>query len=281
MEVIHDESSFSRNSREQDEGRYHSGNLILWIAAIAVLIGLNFGSWSFCMWVFGQPEHPMNYKLLTRLDKLDPIMGFTPVNAPRGKFRTPKDLYAQIYNFDQAELRAYNGILKRFYLKNFVQRDDVTYLAGEWTVESWKNMGEGDVFDSGVVIRAMSTSFPDAILDLALPSPEVPGDFGLERGQVIKLEESSTCAAVLNIERRKDDTMIFTAVPLVARDYRFVDGGPAISLVPQERLRIDPELWPISGEVEVIEKKPVELSDEPVEESSEKPVEEEAVPDEN
>jgi len=273
MEVIHDESSFSRNSREQDEGRYNSGNLILWIAAIAVLIGLNFGSWSFCMWVFGQPEHPMNYKLLTRLDKLDPIVGFTPVNAPRGKFRTAKDLYAQIYNFDPLELRAYNGILKRLYLKNFAQRDDVIYLAGEWKVDSWEKMGEGDVFDNGVVIRAKSTSFPDAILDLALPSPEVPDDFELVRDQIIKLEESSTCAAVLNIQRRQDDTMIFTAVPLVARDYRFADDGPAVSLVPQERVRIDPELWPISDEMEVIEKKPVELSNEPDEE--------EPVPEEN
>lgn len=268
MEAIHDESSFSRNSREQDEGRYNSGNLILWIAAIAVLIGLNFASWSFCMWVFGQPEHPMNYKLLTRLEKLDPIVGFTPVTAPRGKFYSAKDLYSQVYNFDKTELNAYNGILKRLYLKNYSERDDVTYIAGEWAVQSWQKMGEGDVFNSGVVIRAKSTTFPDAILDLALPSPDVPENFELQPGQVIKVEESSTCAAVLHIERQKDATMIFTAVPLVSREYLFSD-GPTISLVPQERVKIDPQLWPISEEIEMIEKKPVELSDEPTDGESE------------
>lgn len=265
MEALHDESSFSRNSREQDEGRYNSGNLVLWVAAIAVLIGLNFASWSFCMWVFGQPEHPMNYKLLTRLDKLDPVEGFTPVTAPRGKFYSAKDLYSQVYNFDPAELGAYNGILKRLYLKNYAERDDVTYISGEWAVQSWQKMGPGDVFDSGVVIRARSTTFPDAMLDLAIPSPEVAEDFALHPGQIIKVEESSTCAAVLHIERRQDATMIFTAVPLVAREYLFAD-GPTISLVPQGRVKIDPGLWPISEEIEMIEKKPVELSDQPAEE---------------
>lgn len=258
MEAIHDESSFSRNSREQDEGRYNSGNAVLWVAAIAVLVGLNFASWSFCMWVFGQPEHPMNYKLLTRLDKLDPIEGFTPVSAPRGKFYSAKDLYSKVYNFNEAELAAYNGIFKRLYLKNYSERDDVTYIAGEWAVQSWQEMGKGDVFDSGVAIRAKSTTFPDAFLDLALPSPDVPENFELKPGQIIKLEESSTCAAILHIERQKDATMIFTAVPLVVREYLFAD-GPTISMVPQERVRIDPGLWPISEEIEMIEKKPVEL----------------------
>ena len=82
METVSDQSAFSRKLREQDEGRFVSGNIVLWVAVIAVLIGLNFASWSFCMWVFGQPEHPMNYRLLTKLEKLDPIHGFTPVTAP-------------------------------------------------------------------------------------------------------------------------------------------------------------------------------------------------------
>ena len=61
MDALPDQSSFAREVRKNDEEAwYHSGNLILWIAAIAVLIGLMVASWSFCMWVFGQPEHPIN-----------------------------------------------------------------------------------------------------------------------------------------------------------------------------------------------------------------------------
>ncbi|MEX2580958.1 MAG: hypothetical protein WD342_18010 [Verrucomicrobiales bacterium] len=265
MEALSDESSFSRHSREQDEGRYASGNLVLWIAAIAILIGLNFASWSFCMWVFGQPEHPMNYRLLTRLDKLEPIVGFTPVSAPRGKFHSAKDLYSKVYSFNETELRAYNGILKRHYLRNFAERDDATYLAGEFTVLSVQRMGEGDVFSGGIVVRGRSTIFPDAVLDLALPAEDVPEGALPKPGRTIKVEESSTCAAVLHIERLEDSTMIFTAVPLVERQYEFGD-GPGIPLKPQERIRIEPDRWPISEDIEAIEAKPVKLSDEPEEE---------------
>ena len=196
METLSDQSSFSRQSREQDEGRYVSGNLVLWLAIIAVLVGLNFASWSFCMWVFGQPEHPMNYRLLTKLERLDPIHGFTPVSAPRGKFISAKDLYAQAYPFSPTELRAYNGILKRSYLKNYLEQENVTFLSGEFTVLSVQPMGPEDVFPAGYVIRGRSTTFPDAIVDFPLPAEKTPEKFLLAAGQVFKIEESSTCAVI-------------------------------------------------------------------------------------
>lgn len=264
METLSDQSPFSRQAREQDEGRYASGNHILWLAVIAVLVGLNFGSWSFCMWVFGQPEHPMNYRLLTRLERLDPIHGFTPVSAPRGKFLAAKDLYAQVYPFSETELRAYNGILKRHYLKNYLERDDVTFLSGEFTVLSVQRMDRNDVFPSGHVIRGRSTTFPDAIVDFALPAEPAPETFSLAAGQVLKIEESSTCAALLHIERLEDATMVFTAVPLVERAYEFGEGAKiAVKIPPQ--IRIEPSCWPISGELEAIESKPVRLSPEATE----------------
>ncbi|MDF1825999.1 MAG: hypothetical protein P1U68_15245 [Verrucomicrobiales bacterium] len=281
MEAVSGESSFSRNSREQDEGRYTSGNLILWIAAIAVLIGLNFASWSFCMWVFGQPEHPMNYRLLTKLEKLDPIHGFLPFTAPRGKFNSAKDLYAQVYPFNETELRAYNGILKRYYLKNYIERDDVTFLSGEFLIESVQEMGPEDVFQHGIVIRARSTTFPDAIVDLALPSEVTPEEFVLPVGSVFRVEESQMCAALLNVERLMDTTMIFTVVPLVTKEpagnseeppgsktYDFGEKA-VITVTTPEKIQIDPERWPISEEVEFIEENPVnrievEAEDKPI-----------------
>lgn len=264
METLSDQSSFSRQSREQDEGRYVSGNLVLWLAIIAVLVGLNFASWSFCMWVFGQPEHPMNYRLLTKLERLDPIHGFTPVSAPRGKFISAKDLYAQVYPFSPTELRAYNGILKRSYLKNYLEQENVTFLSGEFTVLSVQPMGPEDVFPAGYVIRGRSTTFPDALVDFPLPSEETPGKFVLAAGQVFKIEESSTCAAILHIERLDDGTMVFTAVPLVERVYEFTDEAAITVKVPPQ-IRIDPENWPISGDLEAVEAKPVSLSPEETE----------------
>jgi len=214
------------------------------------------------MWVFGQPEHPMNYRLLTKLEKLDPIHGFTPVTAPRGKFFSAKDLYAQVYPFSPTELQAYNGILKRYYLKNYLELDNVTFLSGEFTVLSVQRLREGTVFPSGLVIRGRSTTFPDALVDFALPSPTTPEKFDLKAGQILKIEESTTCAAVLNIERLQDSTMVFTAVPLVSRVFEFGEDA-TIEVKPTERIEIAPELWPISEDMESLEEKPVELSAEP------------------
>lgn len=256
METLSERSSFSRRARQSEEGRQSGGNLLLWLAAIAVLLGLNFASWSFCMWVFGQPEHPMNYALLTRLDKLDPIGSFTPVTAPRGRFRSLKDLYAQAYPFGPAELRAYNGILKRHYLRNYLERSDVTFLSGDFEVVSVRPLSEGDPFPSGFVVRARSTTFPDALLELVLPSPAPPETLGLAPGEELKVEESSTCAALLHVHRNPDDTMIFTAVPLIAREFRFGEGDP-IEVEPPERIRLESELWPFGEEGDAVPSRPV------------------------
>ncbi|MGB0239259.1 MAG: hypothetical protein ACPGIH_00390 [Verrucomicrobiales bacterium] len=266
MDALPDQSSFAREVRKNDdEARYQSGNLILWIAAIAVLIGLNAASWSFCMWVFGQPEHPMNYRLLTQLEKLDPIEGFTRVSAPRGKFYSTKDLYTDVYSFSPTELMAYNGILKRSYIKNYIERGEVVFLSGDFRVESVQRMGEQDVFQSGMVIRGRSIEFPDGIIDLALPSQELPESFALRPGDTLRISESTTCAVLLNIHRLENEAMIFTVVPLVTKtlttppepkSYEFADGAVIRVLTPG-KIQIDPERWPISDDIEEIEVKPV------------------------
>jgi hypothetical protein len=120
-------------------------------------------------------------------------------------------------------------------------------------------MGEEDVFPAGYVIRGRSTTFPDAIVDFALPSAKTPEKFEYAAGQVLKIEESTTCAALLHIDRLEEGTMIFTAVPLVEREYLLNDAAK-IAVTPPPLIRIEPERWPISKEEEAIEAKPVSFS---------------------
>ena len=143
-------------------------------------------------WSFGQPVHPINYRLLTRLEKLDPIAGFTRVSTPRGKFYSTKDRYADVFSFSPSELMAYNGILKRSYIKNYIERGEVVFLSGDFREKSVQQMGEQDVFQSGLVIRGRSIDFPDGIIDLALPSQEVPESFALKPGDTLRVSESTT-----------------------------------------------------------------------------------------
>jgi len=245
MELLTEESSFSRSSREKDEGRYVGGNWILWLAAIAVLVGLNFASWSFCMWVFGQPEHPMNYKLLMKLEKLEPLKGFNQVTAPRGKFFSAKDLYSQVYPFNPSELDAYNGILKRYYLKNYLERNDVTFLKGDFDVVSVRRLNEEDIFPNGIAVRAQANTFPDAFVDLVLPSQDEVKEL-YRIGDPLSIEESATCAAVIHVYRDENDGMTFTAIPLVEREFAVGAGGEEISVSPPGVINIGSEKWPVS-----------------------------------
>tara|TARA_R110002096_G_scaffold27094_2_gene83191 strand:- start:2956 stop:3672 length:717 start_codon:yes stop_codon:yes gene_type:complete len=220
------------------------------------------------MWVFGQPEHPMNYGLLNRLGKMDPIVGFTRVSSPRGNFYSAKDLYAEVYSFNASELGAYNGILKRSYLKNYIGKGDVVFLSGDFRVKSVQEMGDEDVFQSGLVVRGRSVDFPDAEIDLALPSQEMPEKFDLKTGEIFRVDESTTCAAVLNVERKADDVMVFTVVPLVTKTFADPPGpkpyefgeNAVINISTPEKIRLEPDRWPISGEVEQVKKKPTGLS---------------------
>ena len=77
MDFLTEHTDFSREAREEREDNI--GSLFLWSVVIVVLLGLNAFSWIFCMYVFGNPEVPFNYQLLSKLDKLDPITGFEPV----------------------------------------------------------------------------------------------------------------------------------------------------------------------------------------------------------
>ena len=199
-----------------------------------------------------------------------------PVTAPRGKFHSAKDLYARIFTFRPNELRAYNGILKRNYLKNYIEVDDIVFLSGEFVVDSVQEMREDDVFTSGLVVRGRSTTFPDVILDFALPSEEPPARFELAKGDVIQVPESSTCAALLNVERLDDAVMVFTVAPLVTRtpattkdpilmnrEFELAENA-VIRLFTPPQIQVDPERWPISEEIvpveeDEIEEKPVEL----------------------
>lgn len=252
MEFVPDESAFAKGKRGEDEGRYVRGNWILWLAVIAVLAGLNLASWSFCIWVFGQPEVPMNYRLLTRLDKLEPIHGFTPSTAPRGKFHSAKGLYSQVYPFGETERKAYNGILKRHYLRNYAERDDAVYLGGEFEVLSSRKLEEGDAFPAGLVVLGRAVQFPDGLVELVLPSEETPEAL-FEKGTELRIEESATCAAVLHVHR-EGDTMTFTAVPLVEREFP-VANGKTIQTKTLPTIQLGDGYWPVmkAGEEEETE----------------------------
>ena len=248
MEFLSEESDFSKkNSREDEDPNAAGGNLILWGVAIMVLLGLNAFSWIFCMFVFGHPEDPFCYKLLSKLEKVPEVKGFSPTTAPRGDFFSVKQMYAKIYPYTDGELKAYNDIKKRHYVKNFYERSDATFISGEFVVQNVRKLGENDVFPAGSE-------------DDLLPISEKEEDEGKQRepmklipipdrlyvaGEVLKIEESATCAVLLHIDRQENDEMVMTVVPVVNRAFKAANGAELTSRPPQ-RLNLAAKRWPLS-----------------------------------
>jgi len=220
-----------------------SDTLFLWIIVIATLIGLNAIAWIFCMYVFGHPEIPFNYRLLTQLKKIEPIAGFTPVTAPRGKFKTAKQFYAEIYDSSPEKVKRQNAVLKRNYLANYKGYSDVTYIGGNFRIENIKILDPDDVFPSGIAIRARADDYPTALIDYILPSPELRKS-PFKIGDQLTISQSDTCAALLHIEKLPEEEICFTIIPLVSRTYQIAENH-ALAVNPPEYLNLN-GAWPIS-----------------------------------
>jgi len=251
MEILSGQSSFSRETREEEGETGDASNLFLWSIVIVVLMGLNAFAWIFCMYVFGNPEVPFNYQLLTKMEKLDPIEAFEPVTAPRGKFFTVRQLYGDVYEYENSELNVYNNILKRYYLYNYKERDDVTFVSGRFQVLGVRALESDDVFPKGIAIRARALDFPAGYLDLVLPSTEPVPAHHYRPGDPLDLEESASCFVLLHVHRLGDpDEVCFTAVPLVKRDFQ-TPAGTTLSVHPPEWLNLETGRWPLSDEPEM------------------------------
>ena len=221
------------------------GKLFAWGVVITVLLGLNIGSWVFCSMIFEHPEHPFSYRLLTRMDKLDPVTGFRATTVPPGKFHTAKDLYSIAYPFSKSQLRAYNGMLKRNYLWNYRDHQPATFIFGKFVVEEVRPLGNKDLFVNGVLVRAVADRFPDAVLELILPTTEpVPKQKYYQKGESLEVGKSDMAAVVLHAKRFEQDRITFLAVPLITKDGEGGDrefqtpSGTKLFLLTPQRLNL-------------------------------------------
>jgi len=93
-----------------------------WSIFIFLLLALATVSWFFSIMVFSYPEKPFHYKLLTKLEKLEPIKKFPLNSVPHGEFVTAGKLLEQYLFFTPDKFRVTNDVLKREYIRNFKER---------------------------------------------------------------------------------------------------------------------------------------------------------------
>ena len=59
------------------------GSLFWWTMLIILLALAAIASWTFCLFAFNYPEKPVNYWVLQKFNKLEPLQRFSNADAPR------------------------------------------------------------------------------------------------------------------------------------------------------------------------------------------------------
>ena len=242
VQFLHDGSDF----RSRTGGGYlakerKSGGLFWWTILITLLLGVAVFCWFFSIMVFRYPEKPFNYRLLTKLKKLDPCKPFTPMTVPHGSFLGAKDLLSAYYYFNPEKLRFTNDALKRSYILNY-NNDSPVYVKGTFSVLGCRQLNAGDVFGQGWVVKAKSVDMEDVQVELLLPggqSDKMP----YKEGEAFTMDNKATFGTVLHIERTANDGICATIVPIVYGNYA-VGSGQRMALTPPEKINVESH-WPV------------------------------------
>ncbi|HJT80075.1 MAG TPA: hypothetical protein VJ719_02665 [Chthoniobacterales bacterium] len=226
-------------------------NYFAWTVAILLLTGAAFAAWFSGIYVFGQPERPESYRILQKLNKLDPPKRFELTAAPSGEFLTAKQLYDRYVTMGTASLAKTNAELARAYIRNFQQvKGLVPYVVGRYVVMEARELGPNDTFTSGMV--ALTSAVDQGTLLMEHVYPADPQALPLMKnslvpGLEIRFERTHDLSAVIHAERLRDGRMMITAVPLLYGTYTTAKGTGTFSLDPPLSLNLQAG-WPLFKE---------------------------------
>jgi hypothetical protein len=222
------------------------GGIYWWTIFITLLMILATACWLGPIVAFAYPEKPFSYRLLTKLQKLEPIRKFSPLSVPHGKFLDPSALLSAYFYHPPKELRDSNDQLKRNYIKNFKDQDPM-YVSGSFTVLGARKLSASDVFTSGWIIVARSTKIEDVDIEVVFPGLE--GDLApFEIGSPLVLDAKTTFANIIHVEKIKPDRLSVTVVPIVYEDLDIK--GSNMALKAPAALNME-AAWPIARDIKI------------------------------
>jgi len=218
------------------------GNLFIWTIVILLLIGFAICCWVFSFYVFGHPEKPFSYSILNKLKKLDVPKRFEVTAAPQGEFLSAQQLWDRYNKMTNRELERTSENLLRNYLRNYkLISEKVPYIVGSFNILDSYELGDSNLFPSGVVALAQATDVPQVLLEHVFTADKrvIPVLHRmLLTGLNLRFDRTVDLSALVNVKRLKDGRLQFTAVPLLYGSYTTSTGAGTFSLEPPSRLNI-------------------------------------------
>ena len=253
IQFLHDGSEVRSYGGGSFSKSKDQGGLFWWTILIFLLLALATVSWFFSIMVFSYPEKPFNYRLLTKLEKLEPIKKFDSNHIPHGKFLSPTKLLEEYSFFTPDRLRVTNDTLKRDYIRNFKEHPPV-YVRGSFVVLATRPLTATDVFTDGWVVVGRSSEIEDVNIELILPgTKEQP----CNAGDVITLDNKKAFAATMHVQKLEHDRLSVTVVPLLYDEVAVANKAVISNLIAPQKLNMD-ATWPIWRDVKYDEVADVE-----------------------
>jgi hypothetical protein len=203
-----------------------------WLLANALALCFAVLSWTFCLTVFRSPEVPRNYEILRMLGRLPEIKRHTILDAPNGNVLDPRGLYSRFFPLSAEQAKDINTRLMRNYLTNFEQPLALTYIEGDFQVETIRPLGAEDFISEGFVVRARAMVKPDdftkpapypVVIDYIFPTQDAKAADAFQTGDLLSVKKSPNCAAILHGVRSVDEDDPFvclTVIPIAYGTYR-------------------------------------------------------------
>ena len=214
----------------------------MWTILILVLVAIAIACWIGSFAVFGQPEKPLSYAILTKLNKLDPPKRFELTSAPRGQFLRPAQILERYSRLTPRELERANGALMRNYLRNYkLTQDLVPYVVGSYNILDSYELTPTDFFLSGVVALAQAKDVPQILLEQVFTAEarSVPAlKSTLVTGVDLDLRRENELSALVNVSRMEDGRLKATAISILYPSYDSATGSGTFTLEPPAKLNV-------------------------------------------
>jgi hypothetical protein len=219
-----------------------------WLLANALAICFAVISWFVCLQIFGNPENPRNYQILGKLGRLPVLKKYPVTEVPNGNAWSPKELYAWYLGLPKQEASRINGLLMRNYLTNFDRPLLVTYIEGDYQIETARKMTNKDFFDPGIAVRAQALVKPDdftkpmpypVVIEYVIPTTHSGAASFFKSGDILNVKKSPNCAVVVHFDkivREGEPALLLTVVPIAYAFYQF-GGSEPFQIEPPALLR--------------------------------------------
>lgn len=230
-----------------------------WLLANGLALCFAIVSWAVCLDVFGHPEQPRNYKILSKLKRIPEPKRYTILDVPNGNSFAPKELYSRFFGQDEKGLAELNPLLLRNYLTNFDNAALLTYVEGDYQVLDIRKLGARDFIEQGFAIRAQAMVKPDdftkampypVIIEYLLPTANGAAADTIKKGDLLEIKKSPQCAAVIHVMKvahENDPVLCLTVIPIAYGPYHLADSDvfqlePPVRLQPEMGFPIFPPL---------------------------------------